>query len=139
MHMSVAEEAIRKATGRVNAPLECWECTNSPIYHVDRFHSYRNCPNNMDPDVADRVKMSIQEYAQHNSAMGGSRGSQGTQYGRSQKSSTTMCSMLATHRSHLFQSWNEEVFSYFYRTFIMYEMVDTSTSRSAKVACIASF
>ena len=51
--MSVAEEAIRKATGRVNAPMECWGCTNSPIYHAYRFHTYRNFPNKTDPDVAD--------------------------------------------------------------------------------------
>ena len=57
--MSVPEEAIRKETGRVNALLEFWGCTNSPIYHADRLHTYRNCPNKMDPDVADRTKRSI--------------------------------------------------------------------------------
>ena len=30
VHMSVSKEAIRKATGRVNAPLEWWGCTNPP-------------------------------------------------------------------------------------------------------------
>ena len=50
--MSVAEEAIRKATNSVNVPLECWWCTNSPRYHVDRYHTYRNFPNKMDPDVS---------------------------------------------------------------------------------------
>ena len=30
MHMSVAEEAIRKETGRVNAPLECLGAINPP-------------------------------------------------------------------------------------------------------------
>ena len=64
--MSVAEEAIKKATGRVNALLNCWGCTTSPIYHADRFHTYRNSPNKMDPDVSERAKRSIQEYAQHN-------------------------------------------------------------------------
>ena len=49
--MSVAEEAIRKATGWFNAPLECWGCTNSAIYHADMFHTYRNCPNKMEPEV----------------------------------------------------------------------------------------
>ena len=57
--MSVAEEAIRKATGRVNAPLDCWGCTNFPRYHAYRFHTDRNCPNKIDPDVAERVKISI--------------------------------------------------------------------------------
>ena len=66
MHMSVAEEAIRKATGRVNAPMECWGCTNYPRYHADKFHTYRNCHNKMDPDVAEHENRSIQEYAQRN-------------------------------------------------------------------------
>ena len=66
MHMSVSEEAIIKATGRFNTLLECWGCTNPPRYHVDRFHTYRNFPNNMEPDVAEHAKRSIQEYAQHN-------------------------------------------------------------------------
>ena len=59
VRMSVDEEDIRNTTGRVNAALECWGCTKSPIYHVDRLHTYRNCPNKMDPDVADRTKRSI--------------------------------------------------------------------------------
>ena len=60
IHMSVAEEAIRKEIGRVNAPLEFWCCTNSHIYHAYRFQTYRNLPNNMDLYVADRAKRSIQ-------------------------------------------------------------------------------
>ena len=62
--MGVSEEAIRKAKGMVNAPLDFWRCNNSPRYHADRFHTYSNCPKNMDPYVAERVKRSIQEYAQ---------------------------------------------------------------------------
>ena len=42
VYMSVAEESTRKATGRVNAPMEWWGFTNSPRYHADRFHNYRN-------------------------------------------------------------------------------------------------
>ena len=51
--MIVAEEAIRKATGRFNTPVECWGCTKSPGYHEDRFHTYINCPNKRDPGVAE--------------------------------------------------------------------------------------
>ena len=138
IHISVAEQAIRKATGRVNAPLECWGCTNSPIYHAYRFHTYRNCPNNMYPDVAERVKRSIQQYAQRNSAMGGSRGSQGIQYVKGHTYSTTKCSTLATRRSHIYQSWNKEVFSSLYQAFLMCEMVDPSTFRSERVAYAAA-
>ena len=59
VHMSVAEEAIRKATGRFNTPVEYWGCTNSPIYHSDRFHTYRNCPNKKDPDVSKRESIQL--------------------------------------------------------------------------------
>ena len=54
--MSMDEEAIRKSIGRFNTPVECWGCTNSPRYHADRFHTYRNCPNKRDPDVDERKK-----------------------------------------------------------------------------------
>ena len=42
MCISVAKETIRKATGRVNPPLECWGCTNPPRYHGDWFQTYMN-------------------------------------------------------------------------------------------------
>ena len=50
--MSMVEEAIINATFRFNAPVEFWGCTNSPRYHADRFHTYRNCPNKRDPDIS---------------------------------------------------------------------------------------
>ena len=105
--MIVAEEAIRKATGGINAPLEFWGCTNSPIYHTYRFHIYSKYSNNMDQDVAERVKPSILEYAQRNLSTGGNRGSQGIQYGRGQTSSITTCSTFATSRDQIYQSWNK--------------------------------
>ena len=70
--------------------------------------------------------------------MGGSRGFQGIQYGRGQKSSTTTRSMFAERRAQLYQSWNEEGLSYLYQALIIFEMVYTSTSRSAQVACTAA-
>ena len=51
MTMIVDEEDIRKATGKFNTAVECWGCTNYPIYHVDRFNTYRNFPNKRDSDV----------------------------------------------------------------------------------------
>ena len=77
--MSVSEEATRKTIGRFNATLEFWGCTNSPIYHADRFHTYRNCPNKRDPDVAERENQSIQKYYQRTSMMGGIRVDQDSQ------------------------------------------------------------
>ena len=136
--MSVAEEYMINSSGRVNARLEWWGCANSPRYHAYRFHTYRICPNKMDPDMAGHAKLSIQEYAQHNSAMRGGRGSQGIQYGIGQTSSTTTRSMFAECRSHLYQSWNKEVFSSLYQALFMCEMVNPSTSRSSQVACAAA-
>ena len=69
VHMSVAEDAIRKSTDGVNSPLELWGCTNYPRYHAYRFHTYRNFPNKRDPDIAEQTHQSIQEYAEHNSVM----------------------------------------------------------------------
>ena len=42
MFMGVDKDAIRKATGKFNAPLEFWGFTNSPRYHAERFYTYRN-------------------------------------------------------------------------------------------------
>ena len=64
--MVVAEEAIRKATSRVNALLECWGCTNSPRYHAYRFDTHRKCPNKTDLDVAECAKWSIKKYGERN-------------------------------------------------------------------------
>ena len=50
--------------------------TNSPRYHAERFHTYRNCPNKREPDVAEREKHSIQEYYQCTFVIGGSWGYQ---------------------------------------------------------------
>ena len=77
--MSMAEEAIRNITGMFNAPVEFWGCTNFLRYHVERFNTYRNCPNKRDTDVAEREKKSIKEYAQSTSMMGVKRGDQDSQ------------------------------------------------------------
>ena len=41
--LSVAERAIRKASGEI-APLECWGCKDFPELSEDKFHRYRACP-----------------------------------------------------------------------------------------------
>ena len=48
--LSVAEKAIRKASGEV-APLECWGCKDLPEFQEDKFHRYRVCPRRNDPKV----------------------------------------------------------------------------------------
>ena len=52
--MSMVEDAIRKPTDSFNTPVDFWGCTNYPKYYADRFHTYRNCPNKWDLDVAER-------------------------------------------------------------------------------------
>ena len=91
----------------------------------------------MDLDVAEHAKRSIQEYAQNNSVMGGSRVYQGIQYGRGQKSSNTTCSMFAEHRAKLTQQWNKKGSISLDQALLMCEMVDISTSSSAQVTCAA--
>ena len=133
--MSMDEEAIRKATGRFNNPVECWGCTNYPKYHKDRFHTYRNCPNKRDPDVAERSNQSVQAYAQRTSMKGGSRGDQDSQGKLGQKSSMAVRSMFAERRVHLTRSWKEEGFGSLDHALLMCEMMDSSTSRSVRLEC----
>ena len=42
LHTSAAKEFIIEASGRFNTPVEYIVCTNYPIYHAKRFHTYRN-------------------------------------------------------------------------------------------------
>ena len=48
--LSPAESALRNASG-VERPIECWGCTGHGTHHVNRFHSFRDCPNRYDPEV----------------------------------------------------------------------------------------
>ena len=50
VHLSVAEDAIRRATGMPGPPKECWGCTDTQ-FHATRFHLFRECPNRADPAV----------------------------------------------------------------------------------------
>ena len=138
MCMSVAEEAIIKSTGSINAPLEFWLCTNPPRYYVDRFHTYKNYTNKTDPDVSERTKRSIQEYTQGNSAMRGNMGPQGIQQRWGQTDSATERSMFTDHRAQLTQSWNIEGFSDLYQALLMCKMVYPYTSRTTRVACASA-
>ena len=54
--MSVDKQEIRKATGRVNATLKCWEFTKTPSYHDNRFQTYRKFPSKRETDVAERAE-----------------------------------------------------------------------------------
>ena len=96
--MSMDEEAIRNETVRFKSPMECWGCTNSPRYHADRFHTYRNCPNERDPYVDERPKQSVQEYSQHPSMKGGKGGDQDIQEQHGRTSSMAVRSIFAERR-----------------------------------------
>jgi len=48
--LSIAEKAIRKASGEI-APLECWGCKDLPEYDKDKYHRYRVCPRRDEPKV----------------------------------------------------------------------------------------
>ena len=85
--MSMDRDYTINATGGFNSTVECWGCTNYPRYYAERFHTYINCPNKRDPDVAEQANQSTQEYAQNTSTKGGSRIDQGSQEKPGQKSS----------------------------------------------------
>ena len=94
----MAEEAVGKATGGFNTPVEFWVCANPPKYQADRFHTYRNCPNNRDLDTAEREKQSIQEYSQLTLMKGGIRGDPYSQWKRGQIYSIAVRYMFAERR-----------------------------------------
>jgi hypothetical protein len=48
--LSPAESALRNASG-TERPIECWGCTGHTTHHVNRFHSFRDCPNKYNPEV----------------------------------------------------------------------------------------
>ena len=54
--MSVAEEAIIKSIGSVNAPLEFWGFTNSLRYHTYRLHT----PTGIDPTIWTQTLQNMQ-------------------------------------------------------------------------------
>lgn len=51
VYLSVAEEALRKATGSAYPPIECWGCTNHKSFHETPFHRWGDCPNRGDIQV----------------------------------------------------------------------------------------
>ena len=133
--ISVSEEDTRKATGKVNAPLEWWGCKNYPRYHVERFHTYRNCPNKRYPDVAERAKQPIQEYDQRTSMTGGIMDAQDSQGQWITTSSMTVGSISSEKRVQITTYWKEEWFVSIEHTLLMGEMMDPSISRSVRLAC----
>ena len=67
--------------------------------------------------------------------MGGNRISQGSQYRRDFKLSNTTLSIFSERRSQIFQFWNEKGLIYLDQAFLMLEIVESSNSRSERVAC----
>jgi hypothetical protein len=66
VHLSVAEEAIRRASGPTMAPKECWGCTDTQ-FHKDRFHLFRDCPNQRHPDVRKNFERRLAAFRQNKS------------------------------------------------------------------------
>jgi hypothetical protein len=65
IHMSVAEEAIRRATGSPAPPKECWGCTGTRDFHANRFHLFRECPNRTHPDVKQNFTQRLEAFRQN--------------------------------------------------------------------------
>ena len=113
--------------------MEGWGCTNSPRYHVDRFHTYRNCPKKRYQEIAERSNQSIQEYTQHNSVMRGIRGDYNRQGKCGYTSSMEVRSMFAERRFQIVRSWKEAGFGSLHQSLIMCEMMNPSISKSVWV------
>jgi hypothetical protein len=62
VYLSVAEEAIQKATGTNLPLLECWGCTNHPKHHEQRFHRWIECPYRGDQSVQALAKKGLQQF-----------------------------------------------------------------------------
>ena len=133
--ISVAEDSIRKATDRFNTPLECWGCTNSPRYHAERFHTYRNFPNKRDTDVNYQAKHTIQYYNQRTYMMGGSGGACAIQGKWGQTSSMAVLSISEEQRFQLTRSWKEEWFGYLDQALLICEMMEPYTPSPVRLLC----
>ena len=136
--MIVSEQAIINSTGRFNAPLDFWGCTDSPRYHTDRFHAYKKFPNKRDLYVAQQSKKSIQDYYQRTFMMGVIRGAQDSQGKWGHIASMEMRSVFLQWRVQLTRSWKEEIFGPIYHALLMCEMIDPYTSRSVHLSCVGS-
>ena len=68
VYLSVAEEAIQNATGTTGPPIECWGCTDHPVYHNNRFHRWMDCPVRGDSSVAANAKKGLQQFIEKRKA-----------------------------------------------------------------------
>jgi hypothetical protein len=64
-HLSVAEDAMRKATGESFPPQLCWGCKDIPRISANQFnHRRMDCPNKNDREVQANAAKSYKEWAQ---------------------------------------------------------------------------
>ena len=69
-YMSVCEDAMRRATGSVVPPTECWGCTHHPKFHANRFHRFAECPNKHDPIVRANKAAALAEFLKNRNCAG---------------------------------------------------------------------
>ena len=133
--MSMDEEAIIKATCRFKTPVQCCRCSNYPIYHADRFHTYRNSSQNRDSYVAEQENISIQQYYQCTYMIGGRIIDQGSQGQCGQTYTMAVHSIFAERRVQITRSWKEEGFVSLDHALLMCGIMDPSTYISVRLAC----
>jgi hypothetical protein len=64
-HLSVAEDAMRKATGESFPPQPSWGCKDIPRFSANQFnHRWMDCPNKNDCEVQANAAKSYKEWAQ---------------------------------------------------------------------------
>ena len=64
-HLSVAEEAMRQASGE-RSPLKCWGCQSFPEYSKDCLHRFIDCPHRTDPRVHQAFQEKMKTYGNRN-------------------------------------------------------------------------
>ena len=99
---SLAEEALKKATGVERPPLECWGCSNhpNPAIRADRFHRFFDCPRKAsDPTVREAGEIKLREFMEERRARRLQKKQRPTLYGSANTVTTEAEAVAAGHHS----------------------------------------
>jgi hypothetical protein len=123
---SLAEEALKKATGVERPPIECWGCSNHPNMSIraDRFHRFFDCPRKAsDPTVREAGEAKLREFMEERRARRLQRKQRPTNlYGPVNNVTTEAEAMAAGHHSVVAAS-------------LIATIAHTETSPEVRMAC----
>ena len=135
--LSVAEEAIAKATGDSPGqikPRQCWGCFGLSHYESMPPHLFSGCPHKDDPEVQTRVRQKIEEFScsRRNSQPG--LGYYDSQLSR--KNETQVMSMLQARKMRVQHSWKEEGFLSSEVATLICQAADPTTPPVVRACCL---